>query len=146
MTGGDGRFEVVELLGAFCRATDSGDFAAWVDLFTPDGCFEMMGQVHTGGDQLRRFIEQDQPPEKRGLHLSVNPWVTVDGSTGRARSDFLFVAMTKTGPAIIATGTYVDEVARAADGRWQFSRREALLSMFHPAAMSGEFGNPAAAG
>ncbi|MGI8757443.1 MAG: nuclear transport factor 2 family protein [Acidimicrobiales bacterium] len=134
------------MLGAFCRATDSGDFAAWVDLFTPDGCFEMTGQVHTGRDQLLRFIEQDQPPEKRGLHLSVNPWVTVNGSTGRARSDFLFVAMTGTGPAIIATGAYLDDVARTADGRWQFSRREALISMLHPATKSDEFGNPGAAG
>lgn len=144
MTGTDGRYQIVELLGAFCRATDSGDYASWVELFTPDGCFEMLGQVHTGPDQLLRFIEQDQPPEKRGLHFSVNPLVTVSGSTGHARSDFLFVATTPAGPAIIATGTYLDDVVQTDDGTWRFSRREAVISMLHPATGTGEFGLPAA--
>jgi ketosteroid isomerase-like protein len=113
-------------LAEFCQVTDAGDFDRWVDLFTPDGSMVLLGETHTGSDALRAFIIQDQPPESRGLHITTDSIIDVDGDTAHASSNFLFIGATPSGPAIIAAGQYIDQLARHGE-RWLFVEREATL-------------------
>lgn len=114
-------------LADFCHFTDRGDFDAWVELFTDDGEFQLLGQTFRGHSALREFIEQDQPPERRGLHLTTDSRIDVDGGTATASSTFIFVAAGVDGPVIVAGGTYVDEFVLVS-GRWLFRSRECELS------------------
>jgi hypothetical protein len=67
---------VRQTLTEFCHVTDAGDFASWVNLFTADGSFHVLGQTYSGHEALRSFIELDQPPECRGLHLTTDSLIS----------------------------------------------------------------------
>ncbi len=115
-------------LADFCHVTDSGDFEAWVNLFTDDGEFHLLGQTFRGAQALREFIAQDQPPERRGVHLTTDSQINVDGGVAQAISKFVFIASTADGPLVVTGGTYHDELVRAAD-RWLFHSRECVLAL-----------------
>lgn len=125
-------------LAEFCHFTDAGDFDRWVDLFAPGGSMVLLGETYTGREALRAFIEQDQPPESRGLHITTDSVVDVDGDRAHVLSNFLFIAATPSGPAIIAAGQYIDELVRSGE-RWLFAEREATL--FAPPRIDGPWGN-----
>ncbi len=132
----DDKRAIEDLLIRFCRVTDAGDFDSWVNLFTDDGSFIIFGQRTTGPDALRAFIEADQPPEKRGLHLVGNVLIDVKSPKAGAECDFIFIATTPEGPNIIATGRYLDTLVKT-NGTWKFHEREAVLTMN---VREGEFG------
>jgi 3-phenylpropionate/cinnamic acid dioxygenase small subunit len=113
-------------LARFCHFTDTGAFDAWVRLFVHDGCFAMMGQEHRGPEELRAFIEEDQPPERRGMHLTTDSLIEIADGEARASSNFIFVAAGKTTNIVVATGRYHDILVPAGE-EWLFARREAEI-------------------
>jgi 3-phenylpropionate/cinnamic acid dioxygenase small subunit len=113
-------------LAEYCHFTDAGDFDDWVNLFTENGSFCIFGQSHTGHAALRAFIEDDQPPHRRGLHLTTDSIIRFDGNCARVRSNFLFVAAGDTAGIVAAAGLYHDVLVPSGD-RWLFQEREAVL-------------------
>jgi SnoaL-like domain len=97
------RFTIAE----YCHRTDSGDFEGWVKLFAEDGGFRMFGNEVLGHAALRAFIEQDQPPELRGLHLTTDSAITLQGDSAKVRSNFIFVAGGDEAGVVVAAGRAV---------------------------------------
>jgi hypothetical protein len=110
-------------LTEFCHVTDAGDFASWVNLFTADGSFHVLGQTYSGHEALRSFIELDQPPERRGLHLTTDSLISFDGGIAEVMSKFIFVAAGDTAGVLVAGGTYHDLLVPCGE-RWLFRDRE----------------------
>ena len=113
-------------LAQYCHRTDRGDFDGWVELFTQDGTFCMFGREVVGHAALRAFIERDQPPELRGLHLTTDSAITLQGARATVRSNFIFVAGGETAGVVVAAGRYLDTLVPRGDA-WLFERREAEL-------------------
>jgi 3-phenylpropionate/cinnamic acid dioxygenase small subunit len=118
--------QIRRTIAEFGHLTDAGDFDGWVRLFVEDGGFHMFGQSHVGHDALRSFIEIDQPPDRRGLHLTTDSLIEVDHERATARSNFIFVAWAAAGPLVAAAGQYHD-VLVPRGGCWLFQEREAVL-------------------
>ncbi len=108
------------------HVTDAGDFDAWVKLFTEDGSFHMFGRSITGHAALRAFIEDDQKPSHRGLHLTTDSVIDFDGESAIVRSNFLFVASGETSGVVVAGGKYLDVLVPQGE-RWLFQERETVL-------------------
>lgn len=116
--------EIRRLLAEYCQLCDDGDFAALTERFAPDGSFVFGESISTGRDELRRWFEVSQTPERRGKHLTVNVVVDVDGDRADVVSDFLFLMVREGAVTPLITGRYHDDLRRV-DGRWLFQRREA---------------------
>jgi hypothetical protein len=89
-----------------------------------------------GRDDIRAFMEEVQPPEGRGKHITANSLVDVDGGTATAHTDYLFVRPTGQGLVPIATGRYHDALVRHG-ARWRFRQREITL-LGPPAGAAGD--------
>lgn len=113
-------------IARFCHFTDKGDFDNWVRLFAEDGCIVLMGHEHRGHAALRAFIELDQPPELRGLHLTTDSVIEIAGNEAKVSSNFIFVAQGKTASVVVATGRYHDVLVELGE-EWLFARRETEL-------------------
>jgi 3-phenylpropionate/cinnamic acid dioxygenase small subunit len=113
-------------IAQFCHCTDSGDFDGWVELFAEDGAFRMFGKDIVGHAALRAFIAQDQPPELRGLHLTTDSAITLQGDRANVRSNFIFVAGGDEAGVVVAAGRYLDILVPRGDA-WLFKLREAEL-------------------
>ena len=113
-------------IARFCHFTDQGDFDNWVRLFADDGCIVLMGQEHRGHAALRAFIELDQTPELRGLHLTTDSVIEIAGNEAKVSSNFIFIAEGKTASVVVAAGRYHDILVSVGDD-WLFARRETEL-------------------
>lgn len=113
-------------IAEFCHRTDRGDFDDWVRLFTADGCFRLFDREFRGHAALRAFIEQDQPPGRRGLHLTTDSAITLKADHAEVRSNFIFVAGGEMANVVVAGGRYLD-VLVPFENRWLFRERQALL-------------------
>ena len=113
-------------IARFCHFTDKGDFDNWVRLFADDGCFVLMGQEHRGHAALRAFIELDQPPELRGLHLTTDSVIEIADGKAKVSSNFIFVADGRTASLVVAGGHYHDILVEVGE-EWLVARRETEL-------------------
>jgi 3-phenylpropionate/cinnamic acid dioxygenase small subunit len=116
------RFTIAE----YCHRTDQGDFDGWVELFTEDACFRLLGQDVVGRKALRDFIGRDQPIEMRGLHLVTDSAITLKGDSAEVRSNFLFVAGGDAAGVVVTAGRYLDVLVPVGDA-WLFKLRETEL-------------------
>jgi uncharacterized protein (TIGR02246 family) len=123
---GDDEDQVRRTLAEYSQWCDDGEFGSWAELFTQDARLVLGGQATEGRGAIRRYMEQLQPPEARGKHITSNTTIAVVGDVATATTDYLFVRATPTGLALIAAGRYVDELVRGED-RWRFSQREITL-------------------
>ncbi len=113
------------LLAGYCQLLDDGRFDEWIELFTTDIEFVVMGLHQHGHDELRGFIEPSQQPDARGKHMISEPWIEVESdTTATARTDFVWVS--KQG-AVGQSGRYVDQLVTH-DNRWKFRRREIVFT------------------
>ena len=109
-------------IGGYCQRLDDGRFDEWAELFTEDARLVLMGRVTTGRDAIRRYMETVQPDGSRGMHVTTNSLIDVDGDAATAATDYLFVRPAPEGMAIIAAGRYLDELVRDGTG-WRFRVR-----------------------
>lgn len=109
------REQIEELLTAYAIALDLDDIERCVQLFTPDGGFEVYGRRFAGGDGLRAMMTA----APRGMHLAGRAQIAVDGDTAGVRSQLVFIeaSMAETRLAI-----YDDALVRL-DGHWRFETR-----------------------
>ena len=112
------------LMTHYCHLVDDGEFEQLLALWTDDAELALRGETSTGPAAIVAVIAGRQTPELRGLHVSANVIIDVDGDTGRAVSDFVF--MRREGgpdPIVKFIGRYIDRFVRTRDG-WKFRRRE----------------------
>jgi uncharacterized protein (TIGR02246 family) len=112
---GDDREQIDDLLTAYAIALDLDDIEGCVQLFTPDGGFEVYGRRFGGWDGLRSMMTA----APRGMHFAGRAQIAVDGDRATVRSQLIFIAaaMTETRLAIY------DDVVVKADGQWRFETR-----------------------
>jgi uncharacterized protein (TIGR02246 family) len=108
------RDEILQLLYRYNHAIDSGDALGWAGTFTPDGVFDVAGQVRSGRDELVAFAAGVHGYR----HTVVNPVVDVAGDAATVRAYWVVYQ----GTAVAALGTYEDEVVRTPGG-WRFAKR-----------------------
>jgi len=113
-------------LSEYSRRCDDGRFEELADLFTEDARLFVLDQVAEGREAIRRYLETVQADGRRGLHVTTNSLIDVDGDKATAATDYLFVRPASEGVAIIAAGRYLDELVRHGAG-WRFRARTITL-------------------
>ncbi len=120
----DDESAIRRLLVEYCQYIDDGRFDAWIDLFSDQVVFVVMGMRKRGRDEVRDFIEPSQQADARGKHMMSEPLIHVDGDTATVTVDFVWVS--KAGE-VGQAGRYHDTVTREPD-RWRFATREIVFT------------------
>jgi ketosteroid isomerase-like protein len=118
--------QIRRTLGEYSRLCDDGRFDEFADLFTTDARLLMLGEEFEGRDAIAATMAAVQPDGARGLHMTANSLVDVDGAQASATTDYVFVRPSADGLAVIAAGRYYDRFRRDVD-RWRFSERRITL-------------------
>jgi uncharacterized protein (TIGR02246 family) len=115
--------QIRELLARYCFALDADRFDDMAALFTPDAVWETAFGTGTGRagivSQARSIATGARP---RRIHLTTNIVIDLDGDTAAARSNWVVIQNTQSGPAIGSGGAYVDRLVKV-DGQWFFQHR-----------------------
>jgi hypothetical protein len=122
---------IVDNLHRYGHAIDAADEAAWVDVFAPEGEFQVRGPSATtdddytisGAEELLAFVKQhSRRPEAFHEHVMVQPVIELadDLRTAQVRSRFFVIVMDGDRPALRVFGTYHDTLRVCEDGRWRF--------------------------
>jgi ketosteroid isomerase-like protein len=109
-------------LSEYSRRCDDGRFEELAELFTEDARLMVLDQVVEGRAAVRGYLERVQADGSRGMHVTSNSLIDVDGDVATAATDYLFVRPGGDGLAIIAAGRYLDELVRDGAG-WRFRVR-----------------------
>ena len=129
--------DIRRLLARYCQLLDDGRFDEWIDLFTDDVEFVVMGMHKHGRDEVRGFVEPSQQADARGKHMLSEPWIALDldadavdevARTAGATTDFAWIS--KSGE-VGQSGRYVDRLVRHPDA-WRFQRREIVFTGDQP--------------
>jgi hypothetical protein len=121
------RLAIIELEGAYARAFDRRDGAAWAALFVPDGIYQARGATAEKGNFVRGHAAladfcANAPFD--GIHLLHLPQITLDGDTASARIHLEFVGLFHAAgnPSVRMVGYYDVRYARV-DGVWRIVHR-----------------------
>ena len=119
-----------ELMAQYCFCFDKGEFDGWLDLFTPDGAFDLGAMGRFGGrESLHKFLKS--LPLTNGLpmmkHCVINSIVAVDGERATAKS---YVVVIRGGEqlAVSVAGRYEDRLTKTASG-WRFAERKVSFDL-----------------
>jgi ketosteroid isomerase-like protein len=125
---------IVEVMFAYGRALDYGDLDAFLDCFTDDADYVV--DMRLGGPAVLKFHGREElagyhewhthAPDAWHKHVTTNPSVAIEGDTARTVSYFMRLdsdAEDGAPSAVSSSGRYVDEFARADDGRWRIRSR-----------------------
>lgn len=122
-----------EQMARYCFHFDNGEFDAWLDLFTPDGAFDLGARGRFAGrDSLQQFLKS--LPLTNGVpmmkHCVMNSIVTVDGERATAHS---YVVVIRGGErlAVSVAGRYEDQLVKTAGG-WCFQERKVSFDLMSP--------------
>ncbi len=116
-------------IAEYSHRWDDGLLDDFADLFTEDARLLVLGTVAEGREAIRDYMKR-VGDAGRGLHVTTNTLVDVDGDSADAVTGYLFVRQGPSGPGIVAAGRYHDQLVRDPD-RWRFSVR--AISMLEPA-------------
>jgi SnoaL-like domain len=130
--------EILRTLHQYGHSMDYGPDAEFVDCFTPEGVWDVrMRSASAGSFQCRgqREIEASlaaqttmRAPALYAKHLVMDPQIVVTGDEASVVSYFLRVEPRDSAPTqIVASGRYLDQLVRCADGRWRFTERIAEI-------------------
>jgi 3-phenylpropionate/cinnamic acid dioxygenase small subunit len=116
------------LLSTYCQRLDDGRFDDWVETFTDDVAFAVMGRTIRGRAAVRAFVEPTQGPDQRGRHMLSEPLITVDPAGDRATvtTDYCFVSRDLT---LLSAGRYHDVLVRdpGDPACWRIAEREIVF-------------------
>ncbi len=114
-----------EVLGSYCFYLDSGDFEAMAALFAEDGTWHTdfgKGTGHAGIVEHARSLRKGSAPQPRGVHLTTNIVIELNGDHATVRSNWIVAQNTDAGPRVSSAGGYADDMVKR-DGRWLFQLR-----------------------
>ena len=120
------RNEICELHARYNHYMDAYDAEAFIELFTSDGSWELVGlEKHEGRVRLAGFIDElrEATGEDRHHHCVFNEAIDVEGDRATAQS-YVMNWLFRSGepPRLTAFGRYNDELRREG-GKWRFVRR-----------------------
>ena len=123
--------EIRNLIARLAHLADADDVDAYVECFTPDGCWEHPSAPRRGHDDIRsgrleRRAGGSVGPGSGTRHVVTTVEVRLDGERARARSTWLYLTNTATAPSIALTGGYDDEFTRTAEG-WRLAVRNITI-------------------
>ena len=125
------RIEILELLGRYAHAIDSGDGEAYADCFTDDGVIELRrtGLHVQGRDALAEFAREDHARSGAARHMTNSPIIEGDGDEASMRVYLLRLTQDRSQDeqrGIGAVGLYHDTLRRVG-GRWRFQHRDVFV-------------------
>lgn len=115
------RLAILDLVGRYNFAIDSGDGPGWAATFTPDGVFDSGRGPVAGSAALREFAETFSQGRMAGTeHWNTNHVIEGDGERATHRC-YLNLIRGENGESL-ARAKYSDELVKL-DGAWKFARR-----------------------
>lgn len=119
----DDKFGILERLNRYILSIDTHDDAAFADNFHDDAVYASPFGTATGREQILATIHQWHAGGiTSGKRHMMGPWqIDVDGSKATSRSSY-WVVNASDGTAIVATGTYTDELTKK-NGVWKLQKR-----------------------
>ncbi len=123
-----------ETIGRYAHYADGGRFDELADLFTADGVLEIPGQVITGRDAIRTFLDGTKANLAATMsqalirHHVSSLSITIN-APDRAEAVSYFLAITAAGPD--HWGRYRDDLVPTGD-RWLFRRRRVRRDGYAP--------------
>ncbi|MGD9998783.1 MAG: nuclear transport factor 2 family protein [Acidimicrobiia bacterium] len=133
--------EILRTLYQYGHSIDYKLEQDYLDCYTADGVFDVrrragpvQGHREAGQAQLATYIAgHGGAPERWHKHMLMEPVITIDGDSARARSYWMRIDAAEDGtPYIMGFGRYLDTLTREADGRWRFVERVAEVEGVHP--------------
>jgi len=115
-----------EVLATYCFHLDAGNFEAMAELFTEDGTWHTdfgKGIGRAGIIEHASSLRAGDAPRPRGVHLTANIVIDLDGEIARVRSNWIVAQNTDAGPKISSAGGYADDMVKQ-NGRWLFRYRK----------------------
>lgn len=124
--------QIRNLVARVAQLADHGDLAAYGELFTEDGCWELPGGPRRGREDILEGARERRRQKVTGpgtgtRHLISTVAVEVlDDDHATADSYWQFWRETATAPTLFNMGHYHDTLRRV-DGAWRVARREITL-------------------
>jgi uncharacterized protein (TIGR02246 family) len=128
------RDAIQALFMRYRQCLDEKDFSGYAGLFSRDGEFVAAVGSAKGQAGIQEFVDGMRGSLLTAvagddLHIVVNPEISVEGDTARARSTWIYLVRGEGGePTLAKVGHYEDELIRE-DGEWRFARRFAPMDM-----------------
>ncbi|MEO1407526.1 MAG: nuclear transport factor 2 family protein [Pseudomonadota bacterium] len=129
------RFEIQDLLSAYCHAIDGRAWGRLDTLFTDDAeiDYSATGGIKGSLPEIKSFLESTLPLFSSSQHFVTNPDIRFDGDSAHVRS-LLFNPMTMdrdgTPHTMFIGAWYIDEVVKVS-GAWRIRKRAQQLAYFH---------------
>lgn len=122
------RFEIFELMHNYILSIDSHDNAQFADNFTQDGVYDSPWGVAEGRDAILANINywHSSGVTKGKRHfVGAIRVLDIQGDTAHAESNY-WIAEAETTPGIVASGYYLDTLAKV-NGRWKIAHRKQVV-------------------
>jgi len=124
-------FEIYNLYSAYSVALDTGNGAARVATFTPDGTFQsfLSKQVPEHMDILLKRTNaypHKKIPDARMMHILINIHVTPTSEGANGTCYALFPRKIPSGHYIFSPGFYTDTLVKTSAG-WRFKTRQVTI-------------------
>jgi len=119
-----------ELQARYCFHFDNAEFDRWLDLWTPNGAFDLGQRGRLAGREgLGKFLQSIPLTNGSPLmrHCVMNSIVEVDGERAKAWC-YVVVIHGGTPLGITIAGRYEDQLAKS-NGRWLFQERKVLFDL-----------------
>jgi len=116
-----------QLNALYNRYADIGDGEAYAGLYTEDAEFHIVGnRVYHG----RAEIAPAASATRVTVHVTTEPEIEIDGDVARQRVRMLSIYRAEDGSRneFVASGWYIDELKRTAEG-WRYHRRRVELDI-----------------
>jgi len=115
--------QLQNVLAEYCNSVDQSRFDDFEGLFTEDAVVtaRLAGRTYRGPAEIRSYLET-QPPNMRGVHVTVNPHIEIDGDEATAEAAFFVMVPRDSATVVGAWGWYRDRLSYES-GRWFFRER-----------------------
>ena len=109
-------------IAKYCQLFDARKWDELAEIFAEDSSVTSRRGTFQGRANVIRDLQSAMTGDYHGTLFTANSWITVEGDTASAVSDFLEVE----GTQIVATGTYQDTFIRSGDS-WLLASKEIRL-------------------
>jgi len=131
------RFEIQDLLVAYCTAIDARRWDDLDDLFTGDARIDYSAVGGAVGNlaETKQFLSTALTMFPTFQHLIANVSVSVDGDTATARTmchnPMVMPGEDGAEQKVLAVGIWYNDTLRRVDGRWRIASRTEEKSYMH---------------
>lgn len=130
------RFEIQDLLVAYCTAIDARRWDDLDELFTADAIVDYSAVGGSAGDlaATKEFLDNAMLLFPAYQHLIANIAVTIDGDEATARTMCHNPMVLPDGDKVLTVGIWYNDALRRVDGRWRIARRVEEKAYMHAVA------------